>query len=316
MKKQKNISINKSLRDVFGEQLVTLGKKYKNLICVSPDLKQATKLDLFFQKFPERSIECGIAEANAIGISSGLALSGFKVVVASFGSFISGKNIEIRNSIAQNNSKVVIVGTHGGLIGPDGPSQAGLQDISVMRSIPNFSVFQPSSPYETISILDYVFKFDIAPCYIRISREGRGELHKSVPTFGSGKIFNILKNYKNCCIVSSGPIALNAYKAIKSLNIKGIGLVTVPSIKPINLKDLKKLALNTKLIITIEDHNIMGGLGSAINEAVLNLNLKSNPRIINYGINDIFTQSDKVENLYKAYQLDTESIKNLILKNI
>ena len=92
--------------------------------------------------------------------------------------------------------------------------------------------------------------------------------------------------------------------------------MTIPSIKPINLKHLKKLALNTKLIITIEDHNIMGGMGSAINEAVLNLNLKSNPKIINYGIRDIFTQSDNVENLYKAYQLDIESIKNLILKNI
>jgi len=308
--------MNKSLRDVLGEQLVYLGKKYKNLICVSPDLKQATKLDLFFKKYPERSIECGIAEANAIGISSGLALSGFKVVVASFGSFISGKNIEIRNSIAQNNSKVVIVGTHGGLIGPDGPSQAGLQDISVMRSIPNFSIFQPSTPYETVSILDYVFKNDVAPCYIRISREGRGELHKSIPIFDNGKLFKIIKNYENCCIVSSGPIALNAYKARKSLDIKGIGLVTIPSIKPINLKQLKNLALNTKLIITIEDHNIMGGIGSAINEAVLKLNLKSIPRIINHGINDIFTQSDNVENLYKNYRLDVESIKSLILKNI
>jgi transketolase len=147
-----------SLRDEFGLFLRRIGEKNKRIVAVSPDLKQGTKLDYFFKKFPKRSIETGIAEANAIGIAAGLALSGFVPVVASFGSFITGKNIEIRTSIAFNNAPVIIVGTHGGLIGPDGPTQAGLQDIAVMRSMPLMSVVQPSSAIELQSALKFYIK--------------------------------------------------------------------------------------------------------------------------------------------------------------
>ena len=144
MKNVKGTYKMEALRDVFGKALREIGRKNQKIIAISPDLKQATKLSYFFEKFPHRSIETGIAEANAIGIAAGLALSNFRPVVASFGSFLTGKNIEIRTSISFNKAPVILVGTHGGLIGYDGPTQAGLQDISVMRSLPGMKNYDCS----------------------------------------------------------------------------------------------------------------------------------------------------------------------------
>ena len=135
-----------SIREAFGQSLLELGKIDNKIALVSCDLKVATKSDIFFQRFPERSVEVGIAEANAIGVAAGLSMSGFKVVLSSFGAFLSGKNVEIRTSIAYNNAPVTLIGTHGGLIGPDGATQSGIQDLAVMRSMPNMKVFQPSTP--------------------------------------------------------------------------------------------------------------------------------------------------------------------------
>ena len=128
-----------AIRETFGREVVKLAKKNKKILALTADLKNATKIEYFFQEFPSRSFEVGIAEANCIGIATGLALSGYRPIVTSFGSFLSGKNVEIRVSTAFNNAPVIW--EHGGLIGPDGPTQSGLQDISVMRSIPNIKYF-------------------------------------------------------------------------------------------------------------------------------------------------------------------------------
>jgi transketolase len=136
-----------SIRESFGKTLLDLGESDNNIVLVSCDLKVATKSDYFFQRFPERSFEVGIAEANAIGVAAGLSMSGYKAVLSSFGAFLTGKNVEIRTSIAYNNAPVVLVGTHGGLIGPDGATQSGIQDISVMRSMPRMKVFSPLPQY-------------------------------------------------------------------------------------------------------------------------------------------------------------------------
>jgi deoxyxylulose-5-phosphate synthase len=177
----------KALRDIFGLELVNFAKKNKKILAISPDLKQATKLSYFFKEFPERSYEVGIAEANAVGIAAGLAMSGFRPVLASFGSFLTGKNVEIRTSIAFNKAPVILVGTHGGLIGQDGPTQAGLQDIAVMRSIPNVKVIQPSTPIEMKEALRVILKSkDII--YLRVSREATKEFFNDNHKFQIGKI--------------------------------------------------------------------------------------------------------------------------------
>ena len=304
-----------SIRDTFGKSLVNIAKNNKNIICISPDLKQATKLSYFFSKYPNRSIETGIAEANAIGIAAGLALSGIRPVVASFGSFLTGKNIEIRTSIAFNQAPVIIVGTHGGLIGADGPTQAGLQDIAVMRSMPNMAVVQPSTNIETIKVLEYYLnKKNKEIVYLRISREQTKEFFKKNHKFKPGKISNIINEYRDGYIFASGSVLQNCYEAIKEIKNKKIGLGNLSSIKPINLNDIKKIISKTKKIITFEDHNIYGGLGSAVNEAVIKVSSKT--QIFNFGINDVFTQSGSVKDLYKSYLLDTTSIRKKIISTL
>jgi transketolase len=302
-----------SLRDEFGLFLSKIGEKNKKIVAISPDLKQATKLSYFFKKFPKRSIETGIAEANAIGIAAGLALSGFVPVVASFGSFITGKNIEIRTSIAFNNAPVIIVGTHGGLIGADGPTQAGLQDIAVMRSMPLMSVVQPSSAIELRSALKFYIKKK-QPVYFRITREYCREFFNKNYVFNEGQISLIIKKTRRILVLTSGPLLQKCFDAIKNIDQKEIGLGNVSSIKPINKKNLKNLVNKTKEIIIFEDHNIHGGMGSAILEKLAEIENKKKVTI--YGLNDTFTQSDSPENLYKHYGLDIKSIQQILLKHL
>ena len=305
-----------AIRDIFGLALAYYAEKDPKVLCISPDLKQATKLSYFFKKFPERSIECGISEANSIGISAGLSLMGFKVFVASFASFITGKNIEIRNSIAQNSAPVIVVGTHGGLIGPDGPSQAGIQDISVMRSIPNFKVYQPSTPVETDKIVEHLITTPRKDAvYLRISRENSIEVFDDNYNFVEGKFYEIIPDYQDCVVITSGPVIKHCYAAVKDLRKKyKIGLINLPTIKPLNDKQLIDIVKKTKRIFTVEDHSILGGLGSAINERIIANSLNKKICIYNHGIKDTFTQSDDVENLYKFFKLDKNSIKNILTK--
>ena len=192
-----------AIRDAFGKAMVETGHRFPDVVAVSCDLKAATRLKLFFDAFPDRSFEVGIAEANGIGISAGLAMSGFRPFISSFGAFITGKNVEIRTSIAFNNAPVVIVGTHGGLIGPDGPTQAGLQDIAVMRSIPRFNVFQPATPIETRAIVLHVAgSRDIV--YLRIARNVVPEIFESDYEFKPGR-GRIVRPGQDLTIISSGP---------------------------------------------------------------------------------------------------------------
>jgi len=303
---------NYAIRDAFGKALEKIGKINKKVVCISPDLKQATKLSYFFSKYPERSIETGIAEANAVGISAGLALSGLRPVLASFGAFLTGKNVEIRTSIAFNKAPVVLVGTHGGLIGPDGTTQAGLQDIAVMRSIPNVLVVQPSTNNETESVLKYFLdKKNRKIVYLRISREVTKEFFPTNFKFKIGKINTILKDSSDAYILTSGALLQNCYEAVKSIKNKTIGLGNLSSIKPIDINSLRKILSKTSKIITFEDHSVYGGLGSAVNEIAHKI--KRKVEIHNFGIEDIFTQSGDVKNLYEYYKLDNLSIRKKII---
>ena len=307
------IKKNKAIRDIFGESLVKFAKKNKKIFAISPDLKSATKLSLFKKKIPKRFIETGIAEANAIGIAAGLAMSGLKPVVASFGSFLSGKNIEIRVSVGFNNAPVVLVGTHGGLIGPDGPTQAGLQDISVMRSIPNIKIFQPASAAETIEILKHCIKLR-EPSYIRISRQSNREIYQKNYKFIEGKPYIIKKDMKDAVIFTSGNMVERCIDASNILkkNYK-IGVVNIPSIKPLNKFNILSIISKTKKIFSVEDHSINGGLGSQILEIISQHNIKK-PFFL-HGLTD-FTQSGDVEELYKYYKLDKSGIAQFLKKKL
>ena len=267
---------------------------------------------MFKKEIPERFIETGIAEANAIGIASGLAMSGLKPVVASFGSFLSGKNIEIRVSVGFNNAPVVLVGTHGGLIGPDGPTQAGLQDISVMRSIPNIKIFQPASAIETTEILRHCLNLKV-PSYIRISRQANKEIYNKDYKFIEGKAYVIKDDMKDGVIFTSGNMVERCLDAANMMKEKyKIGVVNIPSIKPLNKSNILKIISKTKKLFSVEDHSINGGLGSTILELISEHNVKK-PLYL-HGLKD-FTQGGGVEELYKYYNLDGAGIAKFLSKN-
>lgn len=305
------------LRDAFGLSLKSLGPKYKNLIAISPDLKQATKLSYFFSKFPDRSIETGISEANAVGIAAGLAMSGYIPIISSFSSFITGKNVEIRSSIALNKCKVIIVGTHGGLIGPDGASQSGQQDIAVMRSIPYFDVFQPSTPLEVYKILLHCIKSK-NPSYIRISREDSCEVYREGHTFKLGNIDLVkkFKKYNKLSIVTSGVMLKHVLDVGEDV-LNECNVYNLSSIKPINISSLKKLLTISKKILVVEDHSFHGGLFSTLAEAIAKNNLASkNTLFYSLSLEDSFVQSGSLKDLYSKYKLDNKSIKRKILEII
>lgn len=298
---------SQSIRDAFGISLVQEAKKNKNILAISCDLKNACKLNYFFKKYPKRSFEIGIAEANAIGIAAGLSMDGFRPFVASFGSFITGKNIEIRTSISYNKAPVVIVGTHAGLIGSDGATQSALQDIAVMRSIPNIEVFQPCSPYDTKQILKYVCRTR-KPTYLRIARNEIKEFLDKKHFFKVGMVNEIVKG-SNILVISSGPMVRNCLDAIKRINTKN-GLLNISSLKPLNEKLLIRIIQKYKKILTVEDHSIFGGLGSIVSEIVTKYNLKKQVKI--HGINDTYINSDTPGNLEKQYRLNSDGIKKII----
>ena len=301
-----------SIREQFGKTLTKASSKNKKIIVVSCDLESACKLKEFKKKFPSRFIETGIAEANAVGIASGMGMAGFRTVLASFASFITGKNIEIRMSVSYNNAPVIIVGTHGGMIGADGATQAGLQDISVMRSIPNFKIFQPCSNIETDQIVKYALK-DNAPTYIRIARNVIPEILNKKYKFNPKVGINYLIKGKKIAVISSGPMVYNSLKAIEDINNKNdFSLINISKLKPINSKIIKKIAEKHKIIVTIEDHSTEGGIGSLISETLSAYDKKI--KIHMMGITNQFISSDNPANLEKFYGLSPSKIKSFLKK--
>ena len=298
--------MNSSIREAFGKELVKLGKKNKKIVAVSCDLKDACKLSFFFEKFPSRSFEVGIAEANAVGIAAGLAMSGFRPFLASFASFITGKNIEIRTSISYNKCGVVIVGTHGGLIGPDGATQSSVQDIAVMRSLPYFEIIQPSSPLETKQVVNYSAA-NKKPIYLRIARNEVTEFLPKNYKFKMG-FPSLIKKGKNNLVISSGPTLSNCVAAANKLE-KNIGILNFSSIKPVNEQHVLRMLKNYKNIITVEDHSIIGGIGSIISEIIAKNGLSKNFKI--HGIKDDFVDSDSPSSLEKFYKLDMYSLEKI-----
>ena len=298
-----------ALRDSFGKALVEAGKEYQNLVGVSCDLKEATKLNEFFKAYPNRSFEVGIAEANAIGVATGLSLSGFRPVISSFGAFITGKNVEIRTSISYNNAGVIIVGTHGGLIGPDGATQSGLQDISVMRSMPNIEVFQPSTPLQTKKIIHYSCGVK-NPIYIRIARNKVPELYDSNYNF-KPKNAHVLKDGNDITIFCSGPVVHSCLKAAENLkNLLDIKVCDLPSLKPVNEKFVVEHSKNVKFAVSVEDHDVNGGLGSIISEVITSNGLGI--RLYRHGLNNEFIVSGKPEELEAHFKLDANGICDYI----
>lgn len=299
-----------AIRDAFGRAMVTAGKRYPTVVAVSCDLKAATRLQPFFTAFPERSFEVGIAEANGIGISAGLALSGFRPFISSFGAFLTGKNVEIRTSVAYNRAPVVLVGTHGGLIGPDGATQAALQDIAVMRTMPNMLVFQPATPIETAAVVDYVSR-SREPVYLRIARNPVPELYEADYEFVPGR-GHVIREGSDVVVFSSGVPVHAALAAAAALAAElSVCVVNLPSLKPVDGNLIVERARRARLVVTVEDHDVTGGLGGIVAEVLADHGV--GVPVHRHGLRDTFIQSGTSAQLEEHFELDAPGIARVIL---
>lgn len=300
-----------STREGFGNQLVRSAKINDKILVLSADLAKATKTDKFAKEYPDRFFEIGIAESNMIGIGSGLSEYGYKVVMTSFASFLTGKYDVVRVSLAYSKAPVILVGTHAGLaIGKDGVTQMGLEDISIMRSLPNMKVMQPATPIETEKMVEYLLNTDLdGPVYLRLGRQPVLEIfdenYEFIPEKGV-----VCKEGTELAIFVTGCLLDEVLKAVNNSK-KNCAVINIHTIKPIDKELVLKFSKQCGKVMTIEDHSIIGGLGSSVSEILS----EENPTLLKrIGLNDIFPESGDPLELWEKYGLSSEKIKKSILE--
>ncbi len=295
----------KATREAYGKALVEIGSD-ESVIVLDADLSSSTKSIDFKKAYPQRFFNIGIAELNMVDIAAGLALEGFKVFASSFAVFISGRAFEgIRQSICYQDLDVVLCGSHAGIsVGEDGGSHQAICDIALMRSLPNMKVIVPADYNETYKAVIAMSK-NKGPFYLRTSREKSANF--TVHDFELSRAY-ILKNGKDAFIFACGivvDLALKVAKELEKDNID-IGVVNVSTIKPLDGQTIYACAKNSKMVFTLEEHSIIGGLGSAISE-FLSENYPT--KIVRLGINDKFGQSGTAADLFCEYGF---TVKHLI----
>ncbi|MEW6269549.1 MAG: transketolase C-terminal domain-containing protein [Thermodesulfobacteriota bacterium] len=261
--------MGKATRAAFGEALKKLGERMPEVVALDADLAGSTNTHLFAQQFPERFFQLGIAEGNMVSVAAGLALAGKIPFAASFACFLTGRFEQIRVSVAYNRANVKLVGTHAGVgIGEDGYSQMGLEDVALMRSLPNMLVLQPADALEAEQAVEAAARH-VGPVYLRVTRQKLDDVHASGYRFELGKL-DPLRDGEQVTILATGGVVANALAAAAELAKQGIsaGVVNVHTLQPIDQEGLLALAARCRQLVTVEDHGIVGGLGSAVCEAL------------------------------------------------
>lgn len=305
--------IKKATRESYGETLLELAKTYDNILVLDADLAKATKTDIFMKAYPDKFFDCGIAECNMMGIAAGLATCGNLVFASSFAMFAAGRAYEIiRNSIGYPNINVKIAATHAGIsVGEDGATHQCCEDIALMRTIPGMSVINPADHFETVEAVKYAAKH-YGPVYIRLGRLPIESFNDDNYKFEFGKGVE-LKQGNDATIIATGLMVKEALDAHDKLKQKGINarVINIHTIKPIDKDIIIKAAKETKAIITIEEHSIIGGLGSAVSEVVVK-NYPVKMDII--GVEDIFGMSGPALELLEKFNLTSNEIVNRVCK--
>ncbi len=299
-------------RNGFGEGLKEAGERDVRVVALAADLTVSTKVDIFQKAFPDRYVQVGIAEQSMASLASGMAAMGKIPFIASYAMFSPGRSWEqVRTTIAYNASNVKIIGAHSGIsVGPDGATHQAIEDIALMRVIPRMVVIAPCDVYEakraTLAMAQYV-----GPVYMRLARENTPVVTTPGSPFEIGKAYTYLsrneEHEKTVGIIATGTVLHHALVAGKELNERGIGasVLHVPTIKPLDEQAILDFRHEHETIVTVEEHQIAGGLGSAVSEF---LSLVRPVRILRLGVHDQFGQSGTPEELLRHYGIDHESI--------
>lgn len=299
-------------RVAYGDTLIELAKEDPNIVVVDADVGKSTGTIQFKKVFPERFIDIGIAEQNMIGVAAGLASCGKIPFAASFGVFTSMRAVEqLRNAVCYTKLNVKVAGTHAGLeTGQDGATHQAIEDMAIIRSIPNIRLLVPASPNATRKLTRLAAELD-GPVYLRFGKDPAEEFYpddESFPLGGSKK----LREGNDAAIFACGnmvPVALEA-AAILQTKGKQVRVVDMYSIKPMDDSAVVSAARETKGIVTIEDHSIVGGLGGAVSEIVTE---KAPVKVVRLGLKDVFGRSGDTKGLHQLYGLTADSLVEAVL---
>ena len=307
-----DFSNKKSIREAFGKKLEELGATNPNIVALDADLSCSTQTKFFAKAYPDRFFNCGIAEQNMIATASGLSLTGKIPFAATFAIFATGRTYDqIRASVCYSNANVKIIGTHGGItVGEDGATHQALEDISLMRGLPNMTVIVPADCRECEQAVEFAANYD-GPVYIRIPRVNVPDIYDEDYKFDINKAV-VLKTGTDVTLISNGDCLVEACKATEILTQKDVNveLISVPVVKPLDSKSILESARKTGFVVILENHSINGGLGSAVCE-LLAENFPT--KTLRIGVNDEFGQSGTPNELMKFYGLDAESVANRII---
>lgn len=302
-------------REAYGNALVELYKTNKNIVVLDADLAKATYTEIFHKAHPEAFVDCGIAEQNMMGVAAGMSTCGLIPFVSTFAVFASIRAGEqFRNSVCYPHLNVKVVATHAGIeCGADGATHQALEDVALMRAMPCNHVFVPADAMSTKKLVFKMAEID-GPCYMRVGRDKMPEIYDDSAKFVEGGS-NLLKSGTDVAILAMGSRVKAALDAAEALKEQGISasVYDMYSLKPIDVNAIRE-ASKCGLIITCEDHNIIGGLGSAVCETVCAEGL--NCKVVRLGVNDSFGRSGPASELYKIYHIDTDDIINAAIVNV
>lgn len=308
--------IKKATRESYGEALTELAEKYPDLVVLDADLAAATKTGIFKKAYPERFFDCGIAEANMMGVAAGLAAAGKIPFASTFAMFAAGRAYEIvRNSVGYPHLNVKIGATHAGIsVGEDGATHQCNEDIALMRTIPGMTIINPADDVEAKAAVEAALNFE-GPVYMRFGR-------LAAPVFNDAATYKFeigkgitLKDGKDVTIIATGLMVSEAVEAAKQLEAEGIDarVINIHTIKPIDKDIICKAAKETGLIVTVEEHSVIGGLGSAVAETVT----ESTPvPVVKIGVNDEYGHSGPAAELLKEFGLCADNIAAVVKKAV
>ena len=308
--------VRQSLRHGFGQSLLELARQDERIVALSADLAGSVGLGDFVQEMGHRYIEVGVAEQNLVTVASGLAHMGKIPFAASYASFSPGRNWEqIRTSICLNNQPVRLIGSHAGLnVGADGASHQMLEDIALMRVLPGMVVLAPGDSIEAAQFTRLMAQ-DSHPSYMRLPRVDLPVYNDPANEYQIGRAYVLRRDDQPVVsVVTTGSMTGNVLLAAQTLSQKGIAseVVHVPTVKPLDQATILGSIGRTKVVVTVEEHQVSGGLGSAIAELVLESDIRP-AKFYRIGVNDRFGQSGTATNLWRHYQLDADGIVEQIL---